>query len=163
MRSPLEVLARARALSLLSIVEDGMYTEMIPGFVEELGLEPWLTDEERAWYAGAAEMSVTDGYRIEAMLVMAWALGLMPTLGDRDPEAYGPVLCLLQNLEATKPEELLAPRADAELRKMIAELDQLVARGEVPPSERETVRFRRAALRWMLDDNADWSAEAAHE
>jgi Domain of unknown function (DUF4272) len=163
-RSPDEVLARARALSLLSIVEDGMYTDMIPSFVEELALEPWLTDQERAWLAGDADLSAVDGYRTEAMLVMAWALGLMPTLGDRHPDAYGPILCLLQNLETTKPEDIVSPRADADLRTMLAELDAIAARGDAPPPNERfgepCLRFRRAALRWLLDANADWSVEA---
>ena len=164
-RAPDQVLARARVLGLLSIVEDGMYMDVIPGLIKDFVLDPSLTAQERVWFAGeGGDLSVEDGYQIEAMLVMAWSLGLMASLGDRDPDAYGPVLNLLHGVEGGLPEKVLVERPEAELRAMLAELDEVAARGDGPPPNqrfgKETLRWRRAALRWILDPELAWPAEA---
>ena len=160
-RAPDHVLARARVLSLISTVEDAMYMDVIPDMVKQFGLDRWLTAQERTWFEGqGGDVSTEDSYQIEAMLVMAWSLGLMPSLGDRDPDAYGSMLCLLQGLGAGPAEKMVAPRADSELRTMLAELDAVAARGDgPPPNERfgkETLHWRRAALRWILDAERTW-------
>ena len=140
-----------------------MYMDVIPGLTKDFALDPCLTAHEREWSTGeGGDLSVEDGYHVEAMLVMACSLGLMTALGDRDPDAYGPVLNLLHGVEGGLPEKVLVERPEAELRAMLAELDEVAARGDGPPPNqrfgKETLRWRRAALRWILDAEVAWPA-----
>jgi hypothetical protein len=157
-RPPGDVLARARVLCLVSTVAEGFPADELRGEVPRFHLEATLTADESAWLDGSAEPGSDVSWQVEAMLALAWTLGLAPSLGDRDPETYGPVQ--EQLVVADDAEASLAPRPDEDLRAMLAHLDLVAAAGEPPPPHErygaETLHFRRAALRWALDRSLPW-------
>jgi hypothetical protein len=156
-RAPSEVLARARILNLVSTLAEGFPVEELAPDVPRFGLEDALTRDEAAWLGGQGEPGADVAWQGEAMLALAWAIGLAPALGDRDPEAYGPIQ---ERLADESAGDAMAARSDDELLAMLAHVDACAAAGEEPPlRERygaEALRWRRAALRWALDRSLAW-------
>lgn len=137
---------------------EGFPAAELRGEVERFGLGPVMTDDEIACLYEEAEATIDVSWQVEAMLALAWTLGLASALGDRDPDVYGPVQELL--VIEDDAEKVIAPRPAEEILAMLAHIEAVAAAGEEPPPRErfgaETLRWRRAALRWALDRSLAW-------
>lgn len=156
-RSVQDVITRARILSLVSTLEEGFPAGQLVGDIARFHLESALTREEVGLLRDDLEPGQHVSWQVEAMLALAWVLGLVAELGPRNPEAYGPVQ---ERLMSDAAEGGLALRSDDEIRRMQGELEVIAARGEAPPPHQrygaECLHWRRIALKWAMDDTMAW-------
>ena len=169
-RDPGSVLARARVLSMVSTVAEGYPAEEVLPDVERFHVESMLAPNEAALLHGEIDGDADMSWQVEAAMALAWSLGLCALLGPTDPEAPGPIEERLMDEGA---DASVVPCADEELLEELVYLDAYHAgyermhSSEAPPMvvglgpqhgplALESVRWRRAALAWAVDDTTSW-------
>ncbi len=154
-RSAEDVLARARVASLVAALANGTPVELLRPELQRHGLGIHLTEVEAAWLWADEVPDAEPSSQLEAMRALAWALGLLSSLGAPDPEACAAVQDALDDPSLGE----LVLRDENELRAMLRSIEQAIAEGEAPPNERvdrERLVWRRRALRWALGEQAAW-------
>ncbi len=146
MRTPEEILERCYALLVVAGRAGGVAPDLLEQHVERLDITGFSTSE-RTYLSTASPTAPEHELALlnyESILVLLWALGLVPEL---------PALTVPANVDSVT-NILLAPTRDVLLTgsrirstaEVAAELTRNEPTGEVPP----VLRARYRALRWLL-------------
>lgn len=152
-RGAREVLARARIICFACNLADGI--EIEPRWLDDFGLVPHLTPQERSWFDGEAPADYDVWFTANAVLELAWSLGLVDekTIDEGEfNDVFGAIAnrITVDSYTESDLDAELAPRPDEELRARMARVED-EARGGDP-----TVLWRQRALAWILDDARAW-------